>query len=69
MAQDPKPNLIPVPIWRCKDKECKAFIREELASSPSPECPLCKGPMIRSLKHLPELVKKYKAPKKEKTEK
>ncbi|RXT03596.1 cold-inducible protein YdjO-related protein [Ammoniphilus sp. CFH 90114] len=64
LSQDTsKPNTVPVPIWRCRNKECKAFIREEMASSPSPACPLCNGPTIRSMKHLPELVKKYKKPK------
>jgi predicted nucleic acid-binding Zn ribbon protein len=58
----PRPEVIPVPIWRCKDKGCKAWIREEMAESASPDCPICKGAMIRSMKHLPKLVKKYKAP-------
>lgn len=61
-----KPETSPVPIWRCKNTECKAWVREELAASNSPECPLCKGVMIRSVKHLPKLVKK--TPRKKKKE-
>ncbi|NOU92824.1 hypothetical protein GC093_06205 [Paenibacillus sp. LMG 31456] len=64
----PKSELFPVPVWRCRSKDCKAWIREELTSSPSPECPLCNEGMIRSIKHLPKLVKKHKAVKKKKPE-
>lgn len=60
-----KPEVSPVPIWRCKNSSCKAWVREELASSPSPECPICKASMIRSIKHLPKLVKKHKSRKKQ----
>lgn len=63
-----KPDLQPVPIWRCKDKACKAWIRDELSTSESPACPICSGPMGRSMKHLPKLVKKIKSPKKPKNE-
>ncbi len=63
-----KQDLQPVPIWRCKSKECKAWIRDELASTASPDCPICKGHMSRSMKHLPKLVKKHKAPPKPKNE-
>jgi hypothetical protein len=59
-----KPELAPMPIWRCNNSDCKAWIREELTSERSPDCPLCKGKMIRSIKHLPKLVNKHKAPKK-----
>ncbi|MFC0216485.1 cold-inducible protein YdjO-related protein [Paenibacillus chartarius] len=59
-----KPELAPVPIWRCRRQDCKAWVREELASSSQPSCPICKGEMIRSMKHLPKLVKKHKAQKK-----
>lgn len=52
--------LSAVPILRCTDRECRAWIREELASS-TEECPICKGDMIRGMKHLPKLIKKYKA--------
>lgn len=54
-----KPEVAPVPVWRCRNSECKAWVREELASPPSPNCPLCKGTMIRGIKHLPQLVKKH----------
>ncbi|WP_309121912.1 hypothetical protein [Paenibacillus sp.] len=98
-----KPELAPVPIWRCRSADCKAWVRDELVSEPPPKrgrgakkgkgamtaaaaaskganrapsseaatesappvCPLCKGPMLRGMKHLPKLVKKAKAaPKK-----
>ncbi len=93
-----KPELAPVPIWRCRDAGCKAWVRDELVSEPPPKrargakkgakaadrapavrasasgdanagptCPLCKGPMLRGMKHLPKLVTKAKAaPKKPK---
>lgn len=63
-TESDKPDLIPVIIYRCKNQECKAWVREEMAESSEPECPLCKGTMIRSIKHLPKLMKKYKAAKK-----
>jgi len=63
-----KPELSPVPIWRCRNAECKAWIREELASSPSPECPMCKGAMVRGIKHLPKLIKKHKSVRRSKAE-
>ncbi|WP_372631033.1 cold-inducible protein YdjO-related protein [Cohnella sp.] len=63
-----KPELSPVPIWRCRNAECKVWIREELASSASPECPMCKGGMVRGIKHLPKLIKKHKSPRKSKDE-
>lgn len=61
-----KPELHPSPIWRCRDKECKAWFREEMAESKDPECPLCKGRMLRGMKHLPKLSKKLKPARKEK---
>ncbi|HUC93924.1 MAG TPA: cold-inducible protein YdjO-related protein [Paenibacillus sp.] len=61
-----KPELHPVAIWRCKDKACKAWVRQELADSDSPGCPICGGVMGRSMRHLPKLVKKHKAPPKPK---
>jgi hypothetical protein len=60
-----KPELAPVPIWRCKNPDCKAWVRDELTASDSPACPLCQGVMVRSMKHLPKLVKKHKAKKKQ----
>lgn len=59
-----KPELSAVPIFRCVNQECKVWVREELATSDAPECPMCKGSMIRGIKHLPKLVKKHKAAKK-----
>ena len=81
-----KPELAPVPIWRCRSAECKAWVRDELVAEPPPKrtrakkgakaaepapvvraaaveptCPLCKGPMLRGMKHLPKLVTKAKA--------
>ena len=64
---DSNAKLTPVEVWRCKSPECKAWIRNELTAGPNPACPLCKGPMIRSIKHLPELINKVKRQKKEKT--
>ena len=61
-----QPETTPVPIWRCRNSTCKAWVREELAASDSPECPICKGPMVRSIKHLPKLVYKHKGRKKDK---
>ncbi|QTH46349.1 hypothetical protein J4772_19150 [Cohnella sp. LGH] len=63
-----KPELSPVPIWRCRNSECKVWIREELASSASPECPMCKGAMMRGIKHLPKLVNKHKSARKPKSD-
>jgi hypothetical protein len=53
-----KQAVKPVPIWRCKEQSCKAWIRTEMADADSPACPICKGAMIRSMKHLPKLVNK-----------
>ena len=60
-AASDKPDLTAVPIWRCTNQECKVWLREEMASSDSPECPMCKGNMIRGIKHLPKLIHKHKA--------
>ncbi|TBL70724.1 cold-inducible protein YdjO-related protein [Paenibacillus thalictri] len=49
-----------VQIWKCKEPECKAWVREEFVTEENPSCPLCKGQMIRSYKHLPETPKKGK---------
>ncbi|CAG7645983.1 hypothetical protein PAESOLCIP111_05069 [Paenibacillus solanacearum] len=64
---DAKPELFPTPILKCKNAECKAWVREELSAS-SRECPLCGGEMLRSYKHLPKIVKKAKTTKKKKDE-
>ncbi|MBB3111271.1 hypothetical protein FHS18_003339 [Paenibacillus phyllosphaerae] len=62
-----KPKLIPTKILKCKDAECKAWVREELAGA-EPACPICKGPMHRSIRHLPALQNKIKKKKAEKKE-
>ncbi|MDQ1909908.1 cold-inducible protein YdjO-related protein [Paenibacillus sp. GD4] len=68
MEQDEiKPELFPTPILKCRNPDCKAWVREELAS-PTRECPLCRGEMLRSFKHLPKIVKKAKSTKKKKEE-
>jgi len=59
-----KPVLSAVPIWRCTDNECKVWLREEMAASSTPDCPICKGKMIRGIKHLPKLINKHKAARK-----
>lgn len=64
MNIDTKPQLQAVPIWRCVDKSCKAWVGEELTGPGTPACPLCKGQMIRGIKHLPKLVKKVKTVRK-----
>lgn len=61
------PELFPTPILKCRNADCKAWVREELAAS-SRECPLCKGEMLRSYKHLPKIAKKLKSTKKKKEE-
>ncbi|MBW5445401.1 hypothetical protein GE107_04915 [Cohnella sp. CFH 77786] len=65
----PKPETSPVPIFRCVNPECKAWVREELAASASPECPMCRGKMIRGIKHLPKLIKKHRGSRKKNDEK
>ncbi|MFB9328996.1 cold-inducible protein YdjO-related protein [Paenibacillus aurantiacus] len=57
-----KPKLVPTKIYKCKDAECKAWVREELATA-EPTCPICKGPMHRSIRHLPALQNKIKKKK------
>jgi len=60
-GSDSKEALKPTKIWKCKNGECKAWVREEFAAS-EPECPICKGPMLRSIRHLPAV--QNKAPRK-----
>ena len=64
LQNDPKPKLSPVPVLRCTSPDCKAWVREEMATGKDMSCPLCKGAMIRSFKHLPELITKIKRQKK-----
>lgn len=53
-------NTSIVKILKCKNAECKAWVREEFAT-PGQNCPICNGPMLRTMKHLPPLVKKIKS--------
>ncbi|WP_438434786.1 cold-inducible protein YdjO-related protein [Gorillibacterium sp. sgz500922] len=57
-----KPQLEATPIYRCKDPECKAWVREEFLPADK-ACPLCKGPMLKSMKHLPPSGKPKKKAK------
>ncbi|WP_287021509.1 cold-inducible protein YdjO-related protein [Cohnella sp.] len=50
----------PTRIWKCRNADCRAWVREEFAT-PNQACPLCGGPMLRSMKHLPPLQNKVKA--------
>ncbi|MCS7464971.1 cold-shock protein [Paenibacillus doosanensis] len=54
----PETELQQVEIFKCKDAICKAWIRKEFVTEASPSCPLCKGPMVRSYKHVPVVKKK-----------
>jgi hypothetical protein len=67
LQDDAKPELFPTPILKCRNADCHAWVREEL-STPSMKCPLCRGEMLRSYKHLPKIVKKAKSTKKKKDE-
>lgn len=51
-------ELQQVEIWKCKDAVCKAWIRKEFVTEAQPSCPLCKGGMVRSYKHVPVVKKK-----------
>jgi len=57
-----KPQLEATPIYRCKDPGCKAWVREEFLPGDK-ACPLCKGPMLKSIKHLPPSGKPKKKAK------
>ncbi|MBD3918479.1 hypothetical protein H8B09_06910 [Paenibacillus sp. PR3] len=63
--QESKPELIPTKIYKCKNPECKAWVREEFGSEGQP-CPMCKGPMMRSMRHLPKVQNKIKRQPKKK---
>ncbi|MFD1956700.1 cold-inducible protein YdjO-related protein [Paenibacillus thailandensis] len=66
--EDTPVKLIATKIWRCKNQECKAWVRDEF-SSDNPSCPMCKGPMGRSIRHLPAVQNKVKSkPRKPKQE-
>ncbi|WP_219837440.1 cold-inducible protein YdjO-related protein [Paenibacillus sp. R14(2021)] len=67
-TEEEKPKLIATKIWKCKNPECKAWVREEFAESEQ-SCPICKGPMHRSMRHLPKVQNKIKRqPRKPKSE-
>ncbi|MBD0381394.1 cold-inducible protein YdjO-related protein [Paenibacillus sedimenti] len=53
-----KPEVEQVEIWKCKEAECKAWVRKEFVTEALPNCPLCKNPMIRSYRHVPITAKK-----------
>ncbi|WP_240353391.1 MULTISPECIES: cold-inducible protein YdjO-related protein [Cohnella] len=59
-SEETKAALKPTKIWKCKNAECKAWVREEFAALQQ-ACPLCGGPMLRSMKHLPPVQNKVKA--------
>ena len=67
-SEDNKPELKPTKILKCRNKECKVWVRDEFAEAEQ-SCPICKGPMIRSIKHLAPVVNKIKRqPRKKKDE-
>ncbi|MFD0958986.1 cold-inducible protein YdjO-related protein [Paenibacillus chungangensis] len=56
-SNDSKLDVIPTKIWKCKNSECKAWIREEFTTGEQ-LCPICRGPMHRSMRHLPAVKNK-----------
>ncbi|ASS65571.1 MULTISPECIES: cold-inducible protein YdjO-related protein [Paenibacillus] len=66
-SEDTKPELIPTKIWKCRNADCKAWVRDEFAAE-SQLCPMCKGPMLRSMRHLPAVQNKIKRKPKPKDE-
>jgi uncharacterized paraquat-inducible protein A len=46
-------ELQQIQIWKCPDADCRAWVREEFATATPAICPLCKGTMVRSYKHVP----------------
>ncbi|MGO4375318.1 cold-inducible protein YdjO-related protein [Paenibacillus sp. YIM B09110] len=59
-SDEAKPKLKPTKIWKCKNSDCKAWVRDEFASATEQACPICKGPMLRSMRHLPAVQNKAK---------
>ncbi|RIX53645.1 hypothetical protein D3P08_09465 [Paenibacillus nanensis] len=59
-STDSKADLKPTKIWKCKNPDCKAWVRDEFAADEQ-LCPICKGPMLRSMRHLPPVQKKAKS--------
>jgi hypothetical protein len=58
-TQEEKVKLVATKIFKCKNPECKAWVRDEFAAAEQ-TCPLCKGPMLRSMRHLPPVQNKPK---------
>src|SRR5690606_15210178 len=55
-------------IFKYKNAECKAGVAEEFAQ-PDQTWPICNGPMLRSMRHLPSVQNKVpRQPKKPKSE-
>ncbi|WP_424768925.1 cold-inducible protein YdjO-related protein [Paenibacillus sp. sgz302251] len=68
-TEDEKPKLIPTKIFKCKNPDCKVWVRDEFAAASEQSCPICKGPMLRSMRHLPAVQNKPKRqPRKPKSE-
>lgn len=57
-TEEQKPVLQQVPIWKCRNSDCRAWVRDEFMNEAGRQCPLCQGPMIRSYKHVPVIPKK-----------
>lgn len=51
-------ELQQIEIWKCKQADCKAWVRKEFVTEEQPACPLCKTQMVRSYKHVPVTTKK-----------
>ncbi|ALS22955.1 MULTISPECIES: cold-inducible protein YdjO-related protein [Paenibacillus] len=49
-----------IQIWKCKDSECNAWIRDEFVTEAAPSCPLCSSMMEQSKKQVPLAVKKVR---------
>ncbi|BFT70364.1 MULTISPECIES: cold-inducible protein YdjO-related protein [Paenibacillus] len=58
VTEEQKPEVEQIEIWKCKEADCKAWVRKEFVTEALPSCPLCKNPMIRSYKHVPVTAKK-----------
>ncbi|BBH20754.1 hypothetical protein Back11_20990 [Paenibacillus baekrokdamisoli] len=67
-SDETKPVLKLTKIWKCRNADCKAWVREEFAVEQQ-ACPICKGPMLRSMRHLPAVQNKIKSqPRKPKSD-
>ncbi|UHA73157.1 cold-inducible protein YdjO-related protein [Paenibacillus sp. 481] len=68
-SHDTPPKLLLTKILKCKNADCKVWIRDEFVGEEQSNCPMCKGPMLRSMKHLPAVQNKVKPqPRKPKSE-